>query len=58
MSTAIAGFIVVHAGCSAAFLLLAAVACAALIGYCALMRETLRTAATTSRTSALASQNG
>ncbi|WP_168858384.1 hypothetical protein [Bradyrhizobium brasilense] len=52
MSTAIAGFIV------AAFLFLAAIACAALIGYCALMRETLRTAATTSRTSALASQNG
>ncbi|WP_051345933.1 MFS transporter [Bradyrhizobium sp. th.b2] len=57
LSTAVAGFIIVHAGYSAAFLFLAAVACAGLIGYCALMPETLRTATTTSRTTALAPQN-
>ncbi|MHC1945012.1 MFS transporter [Bradyrhizobium sp. UFLA06-06] len=55
LSTAAAGFIVVHAGYSAAFLFLAAVACAGLIGYCALMPETLRAATTTSRTTASAS---
>ncbi|MTV18847.1 MULTISPECIES: MFS transporter [Bradyrhizobium] len=58
LSTAVAGFIIVHAGYSAAFLFLAAVACAGLIGYCALMPETLRSATATSRTTALASQNG
>ncbi|WOH81035.1 MFS transporter [Bradyrhizobium sp. BEA-2-5] len=58
LSMVVAGFIVVHAGYSAAFLLLAAVACAGLIGYCTLMPETLRAAAATSRTSALASENG
>ncbi|MCC8959049.1 MFS transporter, partial [Bradyrhizobium sp. Pear77] len=58
LSTAVAGFIIVHAGYSAAFLFLAAVACAGLIGYCALMPETLRTPTTTSRRTALASQNG
>ncbi|MFQ3451904.1 MFS transporter [Bradyrhizobium sp. UFLA01-814] len=57
LSTAVAGFIIVHAGYSAAFLFLAAVACAGLIGYCALMPETLRAATTTSRTTALASLN-
>ncbi|WP_038386159.1 MFS transporter, partial [Bradyrhizobium elkanii] len=57
LSTAVAGFIIVHAGYRAAFLFLAAVACAGLIGYCALMPETLRAATTTSRTTALASLN-
>lgn len=58
LSTAVAGFIIVHAGYSAAFLFLAAVACAGLIGYCALMPETLRTPTTTARRAALAPQNG
>ncbi|OKO67997.1 hypothetical protein AC628_37295 [Bradyrhizobium sp. NAS96.2] len=58
LSTAVAGFIIVHAGYSAAFLSLAAIACAGLIGYCALMPETLRTATTTSHASASASHNG
>jgi MFS family permease len=57
LSTAAAGFIIVHAGYSAAFLFLAAVAGAGLIGYCALMPETLRAATTTSRASALASES-
>ncbi|WP_461351182.1 MFS transporter [Bradyrhizobium sp. USDA 4454] len=57
LSTAVAGFIIVHAGYSAAFLFLAAVAGVGLIGYCALMPETLRTATTTTRTTSLASQN-
>ena len=42
LSAAVAGFIVVGAGYSAAFLFLAAVAAAGLIGFCALMPETLR----------------
>ena len=42
LSAAVAGFIVVEAGYSAAFLFLAAIAAAALIGFCALMPETLR----------------
>ena len=40
LSTAAAGFIVVSAGYSAAFLFLAAVSVAGLIGFCALMPET------------------
>jgi MFS family permease len=40
LSAAVAGFIVVGAGYSAAFLFLAAVAIAGLIGFCALMPET------------------
>lgn len=47
LSTAVAGLIVVHAGYNAAFLFLASVACTGLIGYCALMPETLRTATAT-----------
>jgi MFS family permease len=42
LSAAVAGFIVVEAGYSAAFLSLAAIAAAGLIGFCALMPETLR----------------
>jgi MFS family permease len=42
LSAAVAGFIVVGAGYSAAFLFLAAVAAAGLIGFCALMPETLQ----------------
>ena len=42
LSTAAAGFIVVKAGYSAAFLFLAAVAGAGLIGFCTMMPETLR----------------
>ena len=42
LSTAAAGFIVVKAGCSAAFLFLAAVAGAGLIGFATMMPETLR----------------
>jgi len=42
LSTAVAGFIIVHAGYGAAFLFLAAVAASGLIGYCALMPETLQ----------------
>ena len=41
LSTAVAGLIVVHAGYSAAFLFLAGVAGAGLIGFCAMMPETL-----------------
>ena len=58
LSTAIAGFIVVQAGYSAAFLFLAAVAAAGLLGYCALMPETLRTTSKTSGPEALAPQSG
>ncbi len=42
LSAAAAGFIVVGAGYSAAFLFLAAVSAIGLIGFCALMPETLR----------------
>jgi MFS family permease len=42
LSAAAAGFIVVGAGYSAAFLFLAAVSAVGLIGFCALMPETLR----------------
>jgi MFS family permease len=42
LSTAFAGFIVVKAGYSAAFLFLAAVAGAGLLGFVAMMPETLR----------------
>ncbi|MBA2401366.1 MAG: MFS transporter [Bradyrhizobium sp.] len=42
LSTAFAGFIIVKAGYSAAFLFLAAVAGVGLIGFCAMMPETLR----------------
>jgi MFS family permease len=56
LSTAVAGFIIVHAGYSAAFLFLAAVAGVGLIGYCALMPETLPTAARTCTSAAWASQ--
>jgi MFS family permease len=42
LNAAVAGFIVVWAGYSAAFLSLAAIAAAGLIGFCALMPETLR----------------
>jgi MFS family permease len=42
LSAAVAGFIVVEAGYNAAFLFLAAIAAAGLIGFCALMPETLR----------------
>ncbi|WP_249158806.1 MFS transporter [Bradyrhizobium jicamae] len=45
LSTAVAGLIIVHAGYSAAFLFLAAIAGARLVGYCALMPETLPTKA-------------
>jgi MFS family permease len=45
LSAAVAGFIVVGAGYGAAFLFLAAVAAAGLIGFCALMPETLQKAA-------------
>ncbi|QPF85556.1 MFS transporter [Bradyrhizobium genosp. L] len=58
LSTAVAGFIIVHAGYSAAFLFLAAIAAVGLIGYCALMPETLRTPAETSGSAALATQGG
>ena len=44
LSTAVAGLIVVQAGYSAAFLFLAAVAGAGLIGFTAMMPETLRRA--------------
>jgi MFS family permease len=52
LSAAVAGFIVVGAGYSAAFLFLAGIAAAGLIGFCAMMPETLpdsaeRPAATT-----------
>ena len=42
LSAAVAGFIVVGAGYSAAFLFLAGIAAAGLIGFCAMMPETLR----------------
>ena len=42
LSSAVAGFIVVGAGYSAAFLFLAGIAAAGLIGFCAMMPETLR----------------
>jgi MFS family permease len=42
LSAAVAGFIVVGAGYSAAFLFLAAIAALGFIGFCALMPETLR----------------
>jgi MFS family permease len=42
LSTAVAGFIIVKAGYSAAFLFLAAVAGAGLTGFCIMMPETLR----------------
>ena len=42
LSTAVAGLIIVKAGYSAAFLFLAAVAGAGLIGFAAMMPETLR----------------
>jgi MFS family permease len=42
LSAAAAGLIVVEAGYSAAFLFLAAIAAAGLIGFCALMPETLQ----------------
>ena len=51
LSTAVAGFIVVHAGYSAAFLFLAAIAGAGLIGFCAMMPETLRKPASGASTS-------
>jgi hypothetical protein len=38
----VAAFIVVEAGYSAAFLFLAAIAAAGLVGFCAMMPETLR----------------
>jgi hypothetical protein len=38
----VAGLIVVEAGYSAAFLFLAAIAAAGLVGFCAMMPETLR----------------
>ena len=41
LSPAVAGFIIVKAGYSAAFLFLAGVAGAGLIGFCAMMPETL-----------------
>ena len=41
-STAVAGFIIVKAGYSAAFLFLAGVAAVGLIGFCAMMPETAR----------------
>jgi MFS family permease len=42
LSSAVAGFVVTEAGYSAAFLLLAVVAAAGLIGFCLMMPETLR----------------
>jgi MFS family permease len=42
LSTAVAGFIIVKAGYSAAFLFLAVVAGAGLTGFCIMMPETLR----------------
>jgi MFS family permease len=42
LSSAVAGFIVVGAGYSAAFLFLAGIAAAGLIGFCAMMPETLQ----------------
>jgi MFS family permease len=42
LSSAVAGLIVVEAGYSAAFLFLAAIAAAGLVGFCAMMPETLR----------------
>ncbi|MBR1267249.1 MFS transporter [Bradyrhizobium sp. AUGA SZCCT0222] len=42
LSTAVAGFIIVKAGYSAAFLFLAGVAAVGLIGFCAMMPETAR----------------
>ena len=42
LSAAVAGFIVVGAGYSAAFLFLAGIAAAGLIGFCTMMPETLR----------------
>jgi MFS family permease len=42
LSAAVAGFIVVEAGYSAAFLSLAGIAAAGFVGFCALMPETLR----------------
>ncbi len=42
LSSAVAGFIVVGAGYGAAFLFLAGIAAAGLIGFCAMMPETLR----------------
>jgi MFS family permease len=42
LSAAVAGFIVVGAGYSAAFLFLAGIAAAGLIGFCAMMPETVR----------------
>ena len=51
LSTAVAGLIIVRSGYSAAFLFLAAIAAIGLIGFCAMMPETLRreTDETTSR---------
>ncbi|WP_249158904.1 MFS transporter [Bradyrhizobium tropiciagri] len=57
LSAAVAGFIVVHAGYGAAFLFLAAIAAAGLVGYCVLMPETLRTT-TASSSAALAPHGG
>ncbi|MEN3348125.1 MAG: hypothetical protein V7632_1760 [Bradyrhizobium sp.] len=53
LSTAVAGFIIVHAGYSAAFLFLAAIAAVGLVGYCVLMPETLRTTTAASRSAVL-----